>query len=204
MTEDILFDNIYVGHSFDDAKALAAETYDIKKSIESTLSAKPDVDDSDYYIPSFLEDPVSHVRGKFAMFFDAAQEDPVFAITTYWDTTLVLTGAIFTLFGMLGVVFGLVGSQQKPVAKVSTTSTSLPVLNYVIARPRRRIPLLLMTNKSLIAHLSLLQEVKRRTIALSRNASNCAAMVEGDFLTSKETESRLCMPTATLRVLISS
>jgi hypothetical protein len=121
MTEDILFDNIYVGHSVDDAKALAAETYDVKKPIESALSAKKDVvDDGDYYIPSFVEDPVSHVRGKFAQFFDAAQEDPVSAITTYWDTSLVLAGSVFTLFGMLGVVFGLVGSQQKPVAKVST------------------------------------------------------------------------------------
>ncbi|OJA11333.1 hypothetical protein AZE42_10516 [Rhizopogon vesiculosus] len=127
MTEDILFDNIYVGHSVDDAKALAAETYDVKKPIESALSAKKDViDDSDYYIPSLLEDPVAHVRGKFALFFDAAQEDPVFAIITYWDTSLVLTGAVFTLFGMLGVLFGLVGSQQKPVAKAKKTDTSGP------------------------------------------------------------------------------
>ncbi|KAJ8587787.1 Calreticulin-domain-containing protein [Rhizopogon salebrosus TDB-379] len=127
MTEDILFDNIYVGHSVDDAKALAAETYDVKKPIESALSAKKDVvDDGDYYIPSFVEDPVSHVRGKFAQFFDAAQEDPVSAITTYWDTSLVLAGSVFTLFGMLGVVFGLVGSQQKPVAKAKKTDTSTP------------------------------------------------------------------------------
>jgi len=127
MTEDILFNNIYVGHSVDDAKALAAETYDVKKLIESALSAKKDVvDDSDYYIPSFVEDPVSHVRGKFAQFFDAAQEDPVSAITTYWDTSLVLAGSVFTLFGMLGVVFGLVGSQQKPVAKAKKMDTSTP------------------------------------------------------------------------------
>jgi hypothetical protein len=137
MTEDILFSNIYVGHSFDDAKVLAAETYEVKKSLESALSSKKDiVDDSDYYIPSLFEDPVAHVRGKFALFFDAAREDPVSAIITYWDTSLVLTGAIFTLFGMLGVLFGLVGSQQKPVAKVSITSflVSVTELHYYQAK----------------------------------------------------------------------
>jgi len=71
-----------------------------------------------------LEDPVSHVRGKFAQFFDAAREDPVSAFKAHPDTGAVLVGAIFTLFGMLGVVFGLVGSQQKPVASVSIMSYS--------------------------------------------------------------------------------
>jgi len=40
MTEDILFDNIYVGHSVDDAKALAAETFDIKHSLEKVADTE--------------------------------------------------------------------------------------------------------------------------------------------------------------------
>ncbi|KAG0698450.1 Calreticulin family-domain-containing protein [Suillus ampliporus] len=127
MTEDILFSNIYVGHSVDDAKALAAETYDVKKLIEASLSPKQDVDaDGDYYIPPFVEDPVSHVRGKIAQFLDAAREDPILAIKNHPETGLGLAGVVFTLFGMLGVLFGLVGSQQKPVAKAKKTDTSTP------------------------------------------------------------------------------
>jgi hypothetical protein len=123
MTEDILFNNIYVGHSIDDAMSLAAETYDVKKSIEATLSAQKDVnDEGDYYIPPFLEDPISHIRGKIAQFLDAAREDPLSAIQTYPETGVGLAGVVFTLFGMLAVLFGFVGSQQKkPVAKVCPT-----------------------------------------------------------------------------------
>ena len=40
MTEDILFDNIYVGHSAPDAKKLAAETFHIKHKAESAAEAK--------------------------------------------------------------------------------------------------------------------------------------------------------------------
>jgi hypothetical protein len=39
MTEDILFNNTYIGHSIDDAKSLAAETYEVKKHLEAALSA---------------------------------------------------------------------------------------------------------------------------------------------------------------------
>lgn len=123
MTEDILFDNIYVGHSIDDAKSLAAETYDVKKPLEAALSPQKDVDDEgDYYIPPFLEDPISHIRGKIAQFIDAARVDPLSAIQTYPETGAGLAGVVLSLFGMLLVLFGFIGSQQKkPVAKVCTT-----------------------------------------------------------------------------------
>lgn len=128
MTEDILFDNIYVGHSIDDAKSLAAETYDVKKPLEAALSAQKDVEDEgDYYIPPFLEDPISHIRGKIAQFLDAARVDPLSAIQTYPETGVGLAGVVFTLFGMLAVLFGFIGSQQKkPVAKAKKTDTSTP------------------------------------------------------------------------------
>ena len=37
MTEDILFDNLYVGHSVEDAKKLAAETFEVKKPLRARL-----------------------------------------------------------------------------------------------------------------------------------------------------------------------
>ena len=46
MTEDILFDNIYVGHSVEDAKALAVETFEVKKALEAA-SKKDEEEDED-------------------------------------------------------------------------------------------------------------------------------------------------------------
>ena len=34
MSEDILFDNLYIGHSVEDAKTLATESWEVKKTIE--------------------------------------------------------------------------------------------------------------------------------------------------------------------------
>ena len=39
MTEDILFDNLYIGHSVEDAAALAAETWEVKKQAEKAKKA---------------------------------------------------------------------------------------------------------------------------------------------------------------------
>jgi hypothetical protein len=71
-----------------------------------------------------LEDPISHICGKIAQFLDAAWEEPLSAIKTHPETGVGLASVVFTLFGMLAALFGLIGSQQmKPVAKVCTTSS---------------------------------------------------------------------------------
>jgi hypothetical protein len=119
MTEDILFDNIYVGHSVADAKALAAETFDVKHPLEEaqTKEDKPKFDD-DEVITDWKEDPVAFIREKVFSFIELAKIDPVLAFKSKPETGAALTGALLTLFGMLGAVFGLVGGQQKPVTKV--------------------------------------------------------------------------------------
>jgi len=124
MTEDILFDNIYVGHSLEDAKALAAETFEVKKPLE-TAAAKVDLDDEDEDLPSFKQDPVAFIRQKAITFIDIAQVDPLLAFKTHPETGAALAGALFTLFGMLGALFGLVGAQQKPITK-SSKKTDAP------------------------------------------------------------------------------
>ncbi|KAG2336567.1 Calreticulin-domain-containing protein [Suillus weaverae] len=106
MTEDILFNNIYVGHSIDNAKALATETYN--------------------QLLHPLEDPISHIHGKIAH-LTLAWEDPLSAIQTHPETGLGLAGVVFTLFSMLAVLFSLIGSQQrKPIAKANNTDTFTP------------------------------------------------------------------------------
>lgn len=121
MTEDILFDNIYVGHSIDDAKALAAESFDIKQSLEKAadkIAVEAD-DETPDESPAFAEDPVEFLRHKAITFVTAARVDPVYAFKTHPETGVALVGALLTLFGMLGALFGLVGSQQKTVTKPS-------------------------------------------------------------------------------------
>ncbi|EIM92379.1 Calreticulin-domain-containing protein [Stereum hirsutum FP-91666 SS1] len=117
MTEDILFDNIYVGHSPEDAKALAEETYEVKKALEKAKDIKEEEEEET--VGSFLEDPVAFIRSKVLSFIELAQLDPILAFKTQPETGAGLVGAVFTLFAMLGALFGLVGSQQKPITKVS-------------------------------------------------------------------------------------
>jgi hypothetical protein len=115
MTEDILFTNIYVGQSVEDAKALAAETFDIKKPLEAAAekAAQPEEEDTD--TPSFKDDPIAFIRQRVLNFIDAAKLDPLTAFKTQPETGAALAAALFTLFGMLGALFGLVGGSQKPI-----------------------------------------------------------------------------------------
>jgi len=124
MTEDILFDNLYVGHSVEDAKALAAESFEVKKPLETALDKvdSPE-DEAEEKVGSFKEDPINFIRQKVFTFIDAAKEDPVSAFKTQPETGAALAAALFTLFGMIGAIFGLVGGQQKPIITKSTKKT---------------------------------------------------------------------------------
>ncbi|KAL0066615.1 calnexin [Marasmius tenuissimus] len=125
MTEDILFDNIYVGHSPEDAKALAAETFNVKKPLESAAAKTDTPDDEDDEEPSFKDDPITFIREKVFSFVDLAKLDPVLAFKTHPETGVALATALLTIFGMLGAITGLIGGQQKPVTKVSTSDSPL-------------------------------------------------------------------------------
>ena len=120
MTENILFDNIYVGHSIDDAKALASESFDIKHALEKAeeKAALPDDDELLDEPTTFAENPVEFLRHKAFTFIALAGVDPIGAFKTHPETGVALAGAFLTFFGMLGALFGLVGSQQKTVTKV--------------------------------------------------------------------------------------
>lgn len=141
MTEDILFDNIYIGHSLEDAKAFAAETFEVKKPLEviADKAAEP-LDDDDIDQVSFKEqpiayirqtllklaqDPVDFIRQKIFTFIDLAKIDPVLAFKTHPETGAGLVGVLLTLFGMLGALFGLVGASQTPITK-SSKKTDAP------------------------------------------------------------------------------
>jgi hypothetical protein len=131
MTEDILFDNIFVGHSTDTAKQFAAETYDEKAKLEAAASeaskaaARKAAGIDDEEDVDFKADPVSFIRQKVFTFIDLAKIDPALAFKTHPETGVGLAGAALTLFGMIAALLGLIGGQQKPITK-STKKTDAP------------------------------------------------------------------------------
>lgn len=124
MTEDILFDNIYVGHSVDDAEALRAESWGVKHALEEASKATPDVEETE--IPEFATDPAGFVRAKIGVFLEDAREDLVGAITSHPETAGGLLGVLTTFFALLFALFGLVSAGQKPIPKASSKKTDAP------------------------------------------------------------------------------
>lgn len=120
MTEDILFDNIYIGHSLDDANALAAESFEIKRPIEEAASSVSDKSEDVSGEVSFSKDPITFIQEKLVKFIEMAKIDPVLAIKLHPETAGALAVGIITLLGMLGTLFGVIGAAQKPVTKVRT------------------------------------------------------------------------------------
>ena len=127
MTEDILFSNIYVGHSTSDAKALAQETFHVKSKVEKAAEAKEKkAFDADGDVPesTFTSAPIEFIRKAIFEFVELAKIDPVLAVKSKPETAGAVAIAVFTLFGMLGALFGVVGAAQKPVTKVGFSPSS--------------------------------------------------------------------------------
>lgn len=173
MTEDILFDNLYVGHSVEDAKKLAAETFEIKKPLESKADKPADADEDDEEL-SFKEDPVGFIRSKVLNFVDHVKEDPVDAFKSQPETGAALAAALFTIFGMLGAFLGLIGGSQKPVVtKVSCDGWKISILltDFPFSLPRRPMLPLLMTRQRLKPPLLQLPVMTRRMTTASRSGN---------------------------------
>jgi hypothetical protein len=107
----------------EDAKAFAAESFDVKKPLEvadeKEKNEKLSEDDEDDSKVSFKENPVDFVRQKVFTFVDLAKLDPILAFKSHPETGAGLLIAGITLFGMLGVLLGVVGASQKPITKVT-------------------------------------------------------------------------------------
>jgi len=129
MTPNILFDNVYIGHSVEDAKALAAETFDVKHKLEEEANkkAKKLEDDEDEQI-TFKEDPIGFIRQAIFDFVEDAKEDPVAAFKAHPKTGGSLAISALTFVGMLLSLGGLIGAQQKPVTKAKVCAGTVPCL----------------------------------------------------------------------------
>ncbi|GAA96853.1 uncharacterized protein L969DRAFT_24275 [Mixia osmundae IAM 14324] len=118
MQEDILFDNIYIGHSEKDAELFAKQTFHVKKPVETAAEEvdKPKpaaADPFDQDVPSIYEDPIGHVKVKFQKLIDLAVVDPIGALKTYPDVTAAFAAVIAGFVGVLAIIFGLFAASPK-------------------------------------------------------------------------------------------
>lgn len=117
MNNNILFDNIYIGHSVEEAEKLRKSTWDIKNKIELEEEAasvpQPPKDKASTPL-TFKEDPVAFMKAKLELFFALVQKDPIAAIKTVPEAAGGIAALAFTIFAIL---FGLIGMASAP-AKV--------------------------------------------------------------------------------------
>lgn len=123
MQNDILFDNIYIGHSVEDAEKLAAETFHVKHPIEKALleADKPKVEDRPNS-PSdlkFLDDPVLYVREKVDLFLTIAQKDPIEAAKFVPEVAGGIAAILVTIIAAIVGLVGMGSSAPAPVKKAA-------------------------------------------------------------------------------------
>ncbi|ORY04821.1 Calreticulin-domain-containing protein [Basidiobolus meristosporus CBS 931.73] len=114
MQNDILFDNIYVGHSEDEAHKIAEQTWAVKNEIEKAAeekdAPKPDLNADE---PT-TEEPIKFVTHHVNKFIAAAKADPVAAAK---EMPYVAGGLAAAAGSILLLISGLFSSSPKaPVA----------------------------------------------------------------------------------------
>jgi calnexin len=105
MQNDILFDNIYVGHSLEEAEALKKATYDLKIIAEKAEEEanKPKEEDKPKS-PSdlvFKDDPVRYIKEKLDLFITIAKNDPINAVKFVPEVAAGLGAIIVTVLAIL-------------------------------------------------------------------------------------------------------
>lgn len=126
MQNNILFDNIYIGHSIEDAEKLKAETFDIKHPIETAedeaskpVPADPPKSPMDL---NFLEDPVLYIREKVELFLTIAKNDPIQAIKFVPEVAGAAGVLVVTLIALILGAFGMMGATPPPQVKKAAES----------------------------------------------------------------------------------
>lgn len=124
MTKDILFDNIYIGHSIEDAEKLQQETFDVKKKYEvaeedalAPKAPEPAAEAAE----SFKDDPVNFIKQKLELFFAVAQQDPMSALKAFPEVAGAIIAGFVTVFAvLLGLISAVTGSSSPaPKKKVA-------------------------------------------------------------------------------------
>ncbi|BFZ63616.1 hypothetical protein YB2330_004747 [Saitoella coloradoensis] len=123
MQNDILFDNIYVGHSVEDAEALAEETWKVKYANEKAeeeqnikATPEPPKQDSKGNVSPWKEDPLGYASQQLDMFYQIFIRDPRSALEMMPE---VATAIIVGLVSLLATIGGLLAWLTAPAAKPS-------------------------------------------------------------------------------------
>ena len=113
MQNDILFDNIYIGHSESDAAKFAKETWGVKYAVEKQLEdlEKPKISD-DVFDGSWKENPIKFVTQLVQNFIDLARMDFVTAFKLMPGTGGGIVIGSVTAIALLG---GLISLLLAPV-----------------------------------------------------------------------------------------
>jgi len=122
MTNDILFDNIYIGHSVEDAKAFADETFHEKHPYEelAELAEKPKKEPENPASPSdlkFLDDPVKYATEKLDLFLTIAGNDPIQAIKFVPEVAGGIAAILVTIIAAIVGIVSLSSSSAAPAVK---------------------------------------------------------------------------------------
>ncbi len=151
----MLVDNIYIGNSPADAKAFAKETFHVKYAIEKEEEGGQDEEEefklgytdilklkalqfmSEWPIRLLLR-PCQPADAAPSL-TDLAKQNPMEAIKAMPETAAALAAAFFTLLGMLGALFGLIGS-AKPTIQVKKATTAKAVPGKPISDEKRVAP----------------------------------------------------------------
>lgn len=125
MQNDILFDNIYIGHSVAEAEALQRETFDVKQRVEKAQEEKekpkePERPKSPMDL-KFMDDPVFYMQEKLDLFITIAKRDPMQAIQFVPEVAgaagVLLLTVLALLFGVIGVGAKAAPSKEQVKAK---------------------------------------------------------------------------------------
>ncbi|KAF9365748.1 hypothetical protein BGX34_008481 [Mortierella sp. NVP85] len=118
MQKDILFDNIYIGHSVKDAEALAAESWEIKFASEKKQEELANPPPKNLGgIPEFKEDPIGFVVGHLREFIDLARDDPFSAIQGRPIVTATIAAVVGVTLGLVLILVGLLTAAPKAGSK---------------------------------------------------------------------------------------
>ncbi|PWN30847.1 calnexin [Jaminaea rosea] len=116
MDEDILFDNVYVGHSREEAKKLSEESFELKLPIEQNREEKADAEEKASKAAEEAKAAkaaagslLTRVRSEIDVFIAAAKRDPVNAIKSQPQVAAGLGAGVTAMFGLLGLLSGLMG-----------------------------------------------------------------------------------------------
>ncbi|PKS11838.1 hypothetical protein jhhlp_001132 [Lomentospora prolificans] len=123
MQNNIMFDNIYIGHSVEDAQKLADEAWkpkrDAEKLVEEAQKPKEEPKPKSPEDLKFTDDPVTYVKEKLDLFFTLAKKDPIQAAQFVPEAA---GGLVVVILGLVAVIVSLASQGSSPSATKKTDS----------------------------------------------------------------------------------